>query len=97
MARNDNVRVVGGQWTELTNANATKANVFHQGGEQVFLQGTSSSAPPSGDAATGIPLARFEYGLVGYTFEDLFPHVSSPIRLWAWTNGNVAQVTVMTD
>lgn len=97
MPRNAIVKVEANKWVQLTDADATKANVVHQGGGLVFLQGTAGATAPTTPPAQGLPVREKDYGPVGFTLVELFPHIASPVRLWAWTDAGPVNLVVMTD
>ena len=94
MPKNAVVPVAAGGWVELTDADVTDITVIHKSGGRVALQGTSGAAPADANGDKGTPLGRGDYGFVNYSMAELFPDVTGPVRVWAWTDGPDASLLV---
>lgn len=85
MAQNGRVRVTAGgitTWTELTNAAISTAITFQNISQvPITVKATTGSTAPS-DGTGGVTYAPGQ-GEQGKTLAELFPGLSSPVRLWA--------------
>jgi anti-sigma-K factor RskA len=86
MARSDTLTIPPQTWTQLTNADAAAVRVQHNGGPDVYLQGTVGATPPS--ALAGAVVLRFTDTITAdQTLAGLFPQPSGVNRLYAWSEG----------
>lgn len=94
MARSDIISVPAGQWVELTAGDVTNISLYHRGGGEILLSGsTSSTAPARSEAENGVPLKREHFGFVNEALTSLFPEIAA-VRVFAWTNQGPARVLV---
>lgn len=82
MARNDNVSIPAGVWTQLTNADVTEIRVQNRSGYTVELMATADTTQPTNsEGAIVMP----PNGLLAadITLAQLWPGVSGAVRVWA--------------
>jgi hypothetical protein len=82
MARNEDIALQAGVWTQLTNANAASVRISLRTGQAVELQATNGTTPPA-TASGSVPLTPFGTLAADLTLADLWPGVSGANRLWA--------------
>lgn len=80
MARNTNLTIPSGQWTQLTADDASKVTFMNIGGAKLYIAGTTSATEPNRDAAK-LELDVGD-GTIGSNLSDLFPGIAA-VRLWA--------------
>lgn len=87
-ARNADVTLIAGQWTELTDGDVTAIRVTNRGTAEPLLQATTGSAPTndSSGRAGSIPLAPFATLAADLTLAQLWPGVAGADRVFAWTD-----------
>ena len=93
MARSTIIKVEANTWTELTAGDVTNISLYHRGGGEVLLQGSTSSSDPTDDPQHGVPLKREHYGYVNEALTDLFPEIAA-VRVFAYTFAGPAYVLV---
>lgn len=81
MARNADVTLTAGTWTQLTADDAATVAVQNKSGFDVILMATTSATPPTAAAKDGYVLSPGMDGL--YTLATSFPGLTSPVRLYA--------------
>lgn len=85
MAQNATVTVTR-TWTQLTNADATSITISNRGSEEIEIMGAASaSAPAASDGVVGILMERGT-AVVNRTLADLFPGITTPVRVYARTH-----------
>lgn len=97
MAKSAIVSVPEGEWTQLTDNDATSITIVHEGGGEVRIEGTPNTTAPTTDPAQGLPLRAHDpsaWGFLNRSLADMFPDVSTPVRVWAWTSENAAKILV---
>ena len=86
MAQHTTVSLNTGAWVQLTNADAAAARVQNQGPYEIYVQATANTTPPTAGAA-GLAGALYFRVSEGFeptsTLANLFPGITSPVRLWA--------------
>lgn len=91
MAQNTDITLAAGAWTQLTDADAAGDITFqNKTGDAIWVKATvDATTPTSFDGSI-----RYEplEGEAGQTIAELFPGLTSPDRLWAWSHngGKVA-------
>lgn len=82
MAQHTVVRVRAGQWSQLTNADATNVTFQNRGPYEVYVAATTSAVEPT-DTLTAL---RYEpgQGERKVAITDLFPGLAAADRLWAF-------------
>jgi hypothetical protein len=91
MAQNTDITVAAATWTQLTDADVAGDITFqNKTGDAIFVKATvDTTAPTNFNGAI-----RYENleGETGQTIAELFPGLTSPDRLWAWSHpgGKVA-------
>lgn len=87
MAQNTTVYVTGGgitTWTEITNAAVSTAITFQNISQvPITMKATTGSTAPT-DGTGGVVYMPGQ-GEQGKTLAELFPGLSSPVRLWGNT------------
>lgn len=84
MARNTNVALTGGAWTQLT-ADDVSAITFQnisENGIPIFIKGAVGATPPA-DLSGAVRYALGE-GERNSAIADLFPGISGANRVYAW-------------
>lgn len=91
MAQNTDITLTAGDWTQLTDADAAGDITFqNKTGDAIWVKATTDATKPTSfDGAI-----RYEpwEGESLNTIAELFPGLTSPDRLWAWSHngGKVA-------
>jgi hypothetical protein len=91
MAQNTDITLTAGAWTQLTNADAAGDITFqNKTGDAIWIKATVDATPPT----TFDGSIRYENGdgEKVQTIAELFPGLTTPDRLWAWSHngGKVA-------
>ena len=100
MAKSAIVDVEAGGWVQLTDDDATKITIVHEGGGEVRIEGTPNTTTPTKNPAAGLPLRAHDpaaWGFLAKSLSDMFPDVTTPVRVWAWTDENNAKLLVRHD
>lgn len=84
MAKNANVTLPRGVWTQISAASTAITECFVQntGNNDIILQGMATEAAPAGTVNTGVVLAP-GVGHEAFVMADIFKGVSSPAYLYA--------------
>lgn len=85
MARNTTISLPSGEWTEVTNANATAVRVQNLSGFAIHLSATSGAVEP-GSLDGSLLLDGRQTMATDLTLAQLWPGVSGANRLWAWAS-----------
>lgn len=84
MAQNTDLTVSPNDWTLLTNSNVSSITFQNQSLPTIFLKATADTTKPT------TALGSIEYALGegerNVLLSDLFPGITSPVRLWAYAN-----------
>lgn len=81
MARNDNIVLPRGEWTELTNANTTAISVTNLGAHTFYLKATVGSVVPTNRDGSR-PLRSGETLAADLTISQLWPGLAGANRVW---------------
>lgn len=84
MARNANVTLPAGEWTQLTNANASALRVQNRGALSILLKATAGETAPTNDEGA-VELLPIEILAADLTIAQLWPGVASATRVYAWS------------
>lgn len=91
MAQNTDITLTAGDWTQLTNADAAGDITFqNKTGDVIWVKATVDATKPTNfDGAIRYELWE---GESVQTIAELFPGLTAPDRLWAWSHngGKVA-------
>lgn len=82
MAQQTTVELTAATWTQLTNADAATITFQVQANAAVHLLGTSSAVAPT--STDGALVYWSGQGEVSRTLADMFPGVTTPVRLYAY-------------
>ena len=85
MARNDDIALTRGVWTQLTNANAAAVRVQNYGGHSVYLQATVGATAPTSRAGA-MHLGGGDTMAADLTIAQLWPGVTGANRIWGMTD-----------
>lgn len=83
MARNADVTLAAGTWTQLTADDATVVAIQNKSDYIVTVMATTSATPPSASARDGYVLRPLADGQ--YTLATSFPGLTSPVRMYAYS------------
>lgn len=86
MARDENVSCPAGQWTELTNTDCSGNMTVSVVKNGVYVRARSAATVPPDNEGAALP--EFGAGWNGRPLADLFPGVTSPVRLYGRPIGN---------
>lgn len=84
MAQNTDVTVAASSWTQLTDADASGPVTFqNKTGDVIWIKATVNTTAPTNFLGS----IRYEpnEGEKKSTLAELFPGLTSPVRLWAWS------------
>lgn len=81
MARNADVNLTAGTWTELTADDASVVALQNKSGFDVIVMATTSASAPSASSRDGYILRPYTDGY--YLLASSFPGLTSPIRMYA--------------
>lgn len=82
MARNENVTLTAGTWTQLTADDASVVGVQNKGGYAVILMATTAATPPTAGTTDGYLLMPWKDAQL--TLATSFPGLTSPVRLYGF-------------
>ena len=81
MARNANVALTAGTWTQLTADDATTVCAQNKSSQDVIVMATTSASAPAIGAKDGYTLKSGESA--SFTLATAFPGLTSPVRMYA--------------
>jgi hypothetical protein len=85
MARNDDITLPAGVWTQLTNANAAAVRVQNKTGYSILLKATNGTTAPT-TTVGALEILPFTVLDAGMPLADLWPGVAGANRLWAFSD-----------
>jgi hypothetical protein len=85
MAQNTTVVLPAQKWTQLTDADAASVTFQNIGQNDVLVMGRSSAAAP--ETSDGALLYEPNQGEKLIALATLFPGVTTPVRLYAYSGG----------
>jgi hypothetical protein len=83
MARNTNVALTGGAWTQLTGGDVSAITFQNSCGPEIFVKATVGATPP--EDLEGAIRYEFGQGERNAAIADLFPGISGANRVYAWS------------
>ena len=86
MARNETLEITGRTWVQLTNADTSTITLQNQGPGDLFVVATTSATTPT--STSGAIRYKDGEGESNAALADLFPGVSSGVRVYAFAGGS---------
>ena len=88
MPRNTNIQIPAVTWTQLTDENVTNIRVQNHGSSPIYVMATNGAVAPT-SVNGAIVLHSGEFFSADVTLAELFPGVSGPNRVYAYSNASV--------
>ena len=85
MPRHANVSCPSSAPTLLTTNDVTSCRITNVSGLPVVIQATATAVAPISSAG-GVPLRGYQTWAADLSIADMFPGVTTPVRLWAFAD-----------
>lgn len=82
MARNADITLTAGTWTQITADDATVVGLQNKSGYNVILMATTAATPPTAGTTEGYLLRPWSDASL--TLASAFPGLTSPVRLYGF-------------